>query len=291
MSYDFPTLSYALPGRFRENAVFVLTAHFSEARPLGQEGVRSGGRAPHPDLFCKLLLRMEMDRLRHKHPISSIVLNLGAKEMLLNDTKCADRGIPFRHGYLLHGVSGFSKSSLIHARAREPMLDIYTDLDGTFTWSVTRSLDSTGTPGDKDKDRDEPDGTGLMTLPNSSLGRRSRDVNLSDVIMLSLSGLLNAQDSATASERARRWMCMPSPVEKNIAFRAHLAKSLGTAKLAFPAKKFPDGCPDEEFSVAVLPRHLLKRKSNSEAAASEVVAWVLVEREAREMARTGEGDA
>ncbi|KIK68287.1 hypothetical protein GYMLUDRAFT_35668 [Collybiopsis luxurians FD-317 M1] len=70
---------------------------------------------------------------RHKRPMSSIVLNPGVKEMLLSDTKdflrsekwYADRGIPFRRGYLLHGVPGSGKSSLIHAIAGELMLDIY----------------------------------------------------------------------------------------------------------------------------------------------------------------------
>ncbi|KAJ4471204.1 hypothetical protein C8R41DRAFT_870651 [Lentinula lateritia] len=75
---------------------------------------------------------------RHKRPMSSIVLNPGYKEMLLSDTKdflnsekwYADRGIPFRRGYLLHGVPGSGKSSLIHAIVRllsagELMLDIY----------------------------------------------------------------------------------------------------------------------------------------------------------------------
>ncbi|KZP24079.1 hypothetical protein FIBSPDRAFT_857502 [Athelia psychrophila] len=71
---------------------------------------------------------------KHKRTISIIVLNPGVEEMLLNDTKdffqsekrYADRGIPFRRGYLLHCVPGSSKSSLIHAIAGELMLDICT---------------------------------------------------------------------------------------------------------------------------------------------------------------------
>ncbi|KZP32473.1 hypothetical protein FIBSPDRAFT_944028 [Athelia psychrophila] len=100
-----------------------------------------------------------------------------------------------------------------------------------------------------------------MALPNSSLGRRSRDVNLSDVITLSLSGLLNAQDSATACER-------------------YIQTADQLEHLDLEPRILERVSPD-----------LLKHKSNSEAAASEVVAWVLVGREARETDRTGEGDA
>ncbi|KZP19895.1 P-loop containing nucleoside triphosphate hydrolase protein [Athelia psychrophila] len=174
---------------------------------------------------------------RHKRPISSIVLNPGVKEMLLNDTKdflksekwYVDRGIPFRRGYLLHGEPGSGKSSLIHAIASKLKLGICTlplssswisdgtlttlmshvparcivlleDLDAAFTRSVTRDSDSTGTPGgDKNKDRDE-DAMGPMAPPSSSRSRRNRDAGLSDVNTLSLSGLLNALDGVAASE-------------------------------------------------------------------------------------------
>ncbi|KAI0745611.1 hypothetical protein C8Q76DRAFT_34689 [Earliella scabrosa] len=142
---------------------------------------------------------------RHKRPMSSIVLNPGVKEMLLSDTKdflksekwYADRGIPFRRGYLLYGVPGSGKSSLIHAIAGELMLDIYVvslssswindstlttlmgrvparcivlleDLDAAFTRSTSRDGSSTGSP--------------------------------EDINTLSLSGLLNALDGVAASE-------------------------------------------------------------------------------------------
>ncbi|ESK91490.1 mitochondrial chaperone bcs1 [Moniliophthora roreri MCA 2997] len=176
---------------------------------------------------------------RHKRPMNSIVLNPGVKEMLLADTKdflasekwYADRGIPFRRGYLLHGVPGSGKSSLIHAIAGELMLDIYVvslssswvsdstlttlmgrvparcivlleDLDAAFTRSVSRD-DS-----DKDKDKDgkdkgkdgNNDGNSNSTSSSSSSRRRRRDDQMSDINTLSLSGLLNALDGVAAAE-------------------------------------------------------------------------------------------
>ncbi|EIW62953.1 P-loop containing nucleoside triphosphate hydrolase protein [Trametes versicolor FP-101664 SS1] len=169
---------------------------------------------------------------RHKRPMSSIVLNPGVKEMLLSDTKdflksekwYADRGIPFRRGYLLYGVPGSGKSSLIHAIAGELMLDIYVvslssswindstlttlmgrvparcivlleDLDAAFTRSTSRDGSATGNPEGESKEK-APEQT---TTPSSS--RRTRKTEqLSDVNTLSLSGLLNALDGVAASE-------------------------------------------------------------------------------------------
>ncbi|THH23205.1 hypothetical protein EUX98_g7970 [Antrodiella citrinella] len=174
---------------------------------------------------------------RHKRPMSSIVLNPGVKEMLIADTRdflksekwYADRGIPFRRGYLLHGVPGSGKSSLIHAIAGDLMLDIYVvslssswindstlttlmgrvparcivlleDLDAAFTRSTTRDAESTGNP--------EQNATNVATVPNSiesthtSLrsARHRKPDGISDINTLTLSGLLNALDGVAASE-------------------------------------------------------------------------------------------
>ncbi|OBZ70965.1 putative mitochondrial chaperone BCS1-B [Grifola frondosa] len=172
---------------------------------------------------------------RHKRPMSSIVLNPGVKEMLLSDTKdflksekwYADRGIPFRRGYLLHGVPGSGKSSLIHAIAGELMLDIYVvslssswisdstlttlmgrvparcivlleDLDAAFTRSTSRDQNSTGNPdGSKNNNADEKEST---VEPSPRNRRTNKSEHLSDVNTLSLSGLLNALDGVAASE-------------------------------------------------------------------------------------------
>ncbi|KAG5647188.1 hypothetical protein DXG03_001147 [Asterophora parasitica] len=390
---------------------------------------------------------------RHKRPMGSIVLNPGVKEMLLNDTKdflksekwYADRGIPFRRGYLLHGVPGSGKSSLIHAIAGQLMLDIYVvslsaswisdstlttlmgrvparcillleDLDAAFVRSSTRE----GGNDEKEKKEGPQDqgqnnnsgGTGIRG------GRNRRGEHLSDVNTLSLSGLLNALDGVAAAEgrllfattnhldrldpalsrpgrmdvwvefkNASKWQAealfrnffpsteddipegdaefptpsapgstasandsdsrpastlwsmspsfssssvassfsttplssptpsspigdavplfpqgrsptsmtaqplpqfgasnrayLPPPVEEHILTSQHSAKPLDAVTLGILAKKFADGVPEEEFSVAALQGYLLKNKSQPEAAATGVAEWVVTEREMR----------
>lgn len=134
----------------------------------------------------------------------------------------ADRGIPFRRGYLLHGVPGSGKSSLIHAIAGELMLDIYVvslssswindstlttlmgrvparcivlleDLDAAFTRSTSRDEESTGSPEVKATVNDNNDSS-------HSRSRRHKNDTMSDVNTLTLSGLLNALDGVAASE-------------------------------------------------------------------------------------------
>ncbi|KAJ7198596.1 hypothetical protein GGX14DRAFT_469953 [Mycena pura] len=168
---------------------------------------------------------------RHKRPMGSIVLEPGVKEMLLNDARdflasekwYNDRGIPFRRGYLLHGVPGSGKSSLIHAIAGELMLDIYVvslssawindsvlmglmgrvpkgavllleDLDAAFTRSVSRSDDNNG----QFEGPELPQGSKRRSR-EKEMRDRDRD-GMSDLNTLSLSGLLNALDGVAAAE-------------------------------------------------------------------------------------------
>ncbi|KZP19387.1 P-loop containing nucleoside triphosphate hydrolase protein [Athelia psychrophila] len=70
---------------------------------------------------------------RPKRPMASIVLDPGIKDLLIDDAKdflgsktwYADRGIPFRRGYLLYGAPGSGKTSIIHSLAGELGLDVY----------------------------------------------------------------------------------------------------------------------------------------------------------------------
>ncbi|KAL1748780.1 P-loop containing nucleoside triphosphate hydrolase protein [Schizophyllum fasciatum] len=70
---------------------------------------------------------------RPKRALTSIVLDPGVKDLLVDDARdflesrdwYADRGIPFRRGYLLYGAPGCGKTSMIHSMAGELGLDVY----------------------------------------------------------------------------------------------------------------------------------------------------------------------
>lgn len=70
---------------------------------------------------------VQLGEPRRKRPLGSVVLDEGVKEGIVADVKdfiarqewYAERGIPYRRGYLLFGPPGGGKSSFIHALAGE----------------------------------------------------------------------------------------------------------------------------------------------------------------------------
>ncbi|SJL09253.1 uncharacterized protein ARMOST_12630 [Armillaria ostoyae] len=161
---------------------------------------------------------------RAKRSMNFIILEPGVKDLLLEDARdfldsknwYAERGIPFRRGYLLYGVPGSGKTSLIHSIAGELGLDIYIislsrvglddssldalinelpercvalmeDIDAAFTRTLNRDDDDSsdsGSSGSSDINK-TPKSGGPPPPPSSRV---------------SLSGLLNALDGIGAQE-------------------------------------------------------------------------------------------
>ncbi|KAI0315045.1 P-loop containing nucleoside triphosphate hydrolase protein [Amylostereum chailletii] len=215
---------------------------------------------------------------RQKRPMSSIVLEPAVKEMLLLDCRdflrsedccvfsTCEPGIPFRRGYLLHGVPGSGKTSLIHSLAGELDLDIYVvslsskgmsdntlttlmgsvptrcillleDLDAAFTRSVSRDSSSTGAP----------------TVPSKTASEAS------DGSTLSLSGLLNSLDGVAAAEgrllfattnhieRLDPALSRPGRMDVWVNFtNATRWQAEGIFKCFFPSKKSSPAAPGPE---------------------------------------------
>ncbi|KZP12331.1 hypothetical protein FIBSPDRAFT_1050147 [Athelia psychrophila] len=214
-------------------------------------------------------------RWTDSRPISSILLNGGAKELLLNETKdfLKSEKHSLRRGYLLHDVFGSRKSSVIHAVGGELELVIYTlslssswisggtlttlmpriparyivlleNLDAAFTRSITRDWDSTGTPGgDKTKDRDEDCN---RPMASSSRSRRSRNVNT-----FSLSGLLNALDApAFFLQRTRSHLVL---IPTNSVGRSRYASVQALNSRVVAGGFFPPVCSSPRTGTTALP--------------------------------------
>ncbi|KAL1660888.1 BCS1 N terminal-domain-containing protein, partial [Schizophyllum commune] len=261
---------------------------------------------------------------RQKRPMSSIVLQPGVKDMLLADCRdflaseewYAERGIPFRRGYLLHGVPG-------------RCILLLEDLDAAFTRGISRDANSTGVPTTAT----------VATASTSKDANNNNDTN--DGSTLSLSGLLNSLDGVAAAEgrllfattnhierldpalsrpgrmdvwvnftNATKWQAegifkcffpaarpAASPTastadlnekdtsQKNLPGskrRAQMAPMLSEDEISDLAKRFADAIPEDELSVAALQGYLLKNKTRPRECVDEVAAWVISERETRE---------
>ncbi|GJJ07004.1 hypothetical protein Clacol_001202 [Clathrus columnatus] len=165
---------------------------------------------------------------RRKRPLRSVILEPEVKNAVLadavdflsNEEWYIERGIPYRRGYLLHGVPGSGKTSLIHSIAGELTLDVYivslskpglddSQLNGLFCAMPSRSIlliediDAvfrrvtaarkavTSKPDESNEEKTKNDIKG--SFPFNPQGNE----NMNGV---TLSGLLNALDGIAASE-------------------------------------------------------------------------------------------
>ncbi|KAH8077900.1 P-loop containing nucleoside triphosphate hydrolase protein [Cristinia sonorae] len=171
---------------------------------------------------------------RPKRPLSSIILDPGTKDLLIDDARdflsnqawYERRGIPFRRGYLLHGAPGSGKTSVIQAIAGELNLDVYIvslsrsgmddaalqklffglpercialmeDIDAAFT--ARRGVTRDNSDDDDTTDKGEGNASGEMKDEKKE-DRNAKDGTNETGTRVTLSGLLNALDGVGAQE-------------------------------------------------------------------------------------------
>ncbi|KAF9447721.1 P-loop containing nucleoside triphosphate hydrolase protein [Macrolepiota fuliginosa MF-IS2] len=150
---------------------------------------------------------------RPKRPLSSIVLDPGIKDLLIEDARdflesknwYAARGIPFRRGYLLYGAPGSGKTSIIHSLAGELGLDIYiislsrSGLDDNEKCiALMEDIDAAFSSGTLNRDLVDSDSKGDSKPDTPPQAQQQQQQERASKI--TLSGLLNALDGVGAQE-------------------------------------------------------------------------------------------
>ncbi|CAE6454255.1 unnamed protein product [Rhizoctonia solani] len=226
-----------------------------------------------------------------------------ANDFLANERWYADRGIPYRRGYLLYGTPGSGKSSSIHALASELRLDIYVVPLSLKTIDDSVLADLISSTPDRcillyeDIDAAFVDRLATPGPEQQTTNARGETTNSSGV---TLSGLLNTIDGVQAQEgrllfattnhpeRLDQALSRPGRMDVKIEyfhstqwqaeqlFRLFYPLGQETEKSSLDkhAQEFASAVPEQKLSVAQLQGYLMRYKGQPEQAAQNVAKWI-----------------
>ncbi|KAI8806145.1 P-loop containing nucleoside triphosphate hydrolase protein [Cladochytrium replicatum] len=238
-------------------------------------------------------------RARPTRALSTVVLEEGLAESIVEDIKefydsekwYADRGIPYRRGYMFYGYPGTGKTSLVTALAGELQLNIYLlnmSGSGLTDERLTQLMMSTAS-------RcilliEDVDAAFVSRTSEESEDKKGKETKLT------FSGLLNALDGAAAQEgrivvmttnhleKLDPALVRPGRVDRKIFF--HLATQWQARELFlqfFPgggethrvlADEFSKAIPERKVSMAAIQGYLMRFKTSPQGASQGATAWI-----------------
>ncbi|KAI8803357.1 P-loop containing nucleoside triphosphate hydrolase protein [Cladochytrium replicatum] len=242
---------------------------------------------------------------RPTRALSTVVLEKGLAESIIHDIKefyesetwYADRGIPYRRGYLFYGHPGTGKTSLVTALAGELQLNIYViNLSGLLSdEGLSQMMVSTSSKCIlllEDVD---------AALASTNRAEKTPQNGARRELQVTLSGLLNALDGAAAQEgrivvmttnhieKLDPALIRPGRVDRKIFF--DLATQWQARELFLQffrgsdeshealADTFAKAIPERKVSMAAIQGYLMMYKSSPKEAATCAGDWIAEELE------------
>ncbi|KAJ6163943.1 P-loop containing nucleoside triphosphate hydrolase protein [Penicillium chermesinum] len=230
-------------------------------------------------------------RLRSVRPISTVIMDQGVKDDILRDVEefldqdmqswYAERGIPYKRGYLLFGPPGTGKSSFSLSLAGNHELDIYTlqlsNISDTTLMRVGRR-DSI----DADQANESKSAVTLSGLLNVLDGVSSQEGRILVMTTNHIEQLDDALIRPGRSDKKVHFKLADQNIStqlfhtvfKQLPNQKQCNQKYNDETIEGLARDFASKIPEEVFSPAEVLSFLLERKKSPYDAVSSVESWV-----------------